>query len=264
MMDNLLALLLILLILALVITGGILLWRLLFESVTVNEYQMALKYHRGKLTERLGPGQYIYRKQHARIDLFEMRPQRLEVSGQEILTRDRAQIKLSLTASYQILDPAQLVRDQENYMDSLYTLIQLTLRDLVAEQDLETILAQRKNLQEDLTKALVVAQPLPGLKLLSIQVRDFMLAADLKRAYQELFKARQEAQVSLEKARGEMASLRSLANAARMMEKNPALMRLRLIHAMETTKGNTFVIHQADLSAQESVVPPAEDSNNEA
>jgi hypothetical protein len=69
-----------------------------------------------------------------------------------------------------------------------------------------------------------------------------MLSGEMKKVYAEAIKVKKEALISLEKARGEMATLRSLTNAAKMMEKNPELVKLRLIQTIEVSKGNTFII----------------------
>jgi hypothetical protein len=69
-----------------------------------------------------------------------------------------------------------------------------------------------------------------------------MLSGEMKKVYAEAIKVKKEALISLEKARGGMATLRSLTNAAKMMEKNPELVKLRLIQTIEVSKGNTFII----------------------
>jgi len=58
----------------------------------------------------------------------------------------------------------------------------------------------------------------------------------------KLFKARKEGEAALERARGETAALRSLANAARMLQDNPQLMQLRMLQAMGESAGNTLVV----------------------
>jgi hypothetical protein len=71
-----------------------------------------------------------------------------------------------------------------------------------------------------------------------------MFPADLKRAFADVLKAKQEGQAALERARGESASLRNLANAARVLEGNPALMNLRLMQSLTAAQnaGNTVVL----------------------
>jgi hypothetical protein len=71
-----------------------------------------------------------------------------------------------------------------------------------------------------------------------------MLPNDLKRAFADVLKAKQEGQAALERARGESAALRNLANAARVLEGNPALMNLRLMQSLTAAQhaGNTLVV----------------------
>jgi hypothetical protein len=66
----------------------------------------------------------------------------------------------------------------------------------------------------------------------------------------------------LERARGETAALRNLANAARMLEGNPALQNLRLLQSLNAVQnsGNTLILgvpggfvplkHQAKSAAE--------------
>ena len=83
-----------------------------------------------------------------------------------------------------------------------------------------------------------------GLNVLAVEVKDVMFPADLKRAFGEVLKAKQEGQAALERARGESAALRNLANAARVLEGNPALMNLRLMQSLSAAQnaGSTLVL----------------------
>jgi len=81
-------------------------------------------------------------------------------------------------------------------------------------------------------------------RVLAVEVKDAMFPANLKRAFSDVLKAKQEGQASLERARGESAALRNLANAARVLEGNPALMNLRLMQSLSSAQnaGSTLVL----------------------
>jgi hypothetical protein len=83
-----------------------------------------------------------------------------------------------------------------------------------------------------------------GINVHSVEVKDVMFPAELKRAFAEVLKSKQEGQAALERARGESAALRNLANAAKLLEGNPALMNLRLMQSLSAaqTAGNTLVL----------------------
>ena len=80
--------------------------------------------------------------------------------------------------------------------------------------------------------------------ILAIEVKDLMFPTELKRAFADVLKAKQEGHAALERARGESAALRNLANAARVLEGNPALMNLRLMQSLTASQnaGNTLVL----------------------
>jgi hypothetical protein len=108
----------------------------------------------------------------------------------------------------------------------------------------EALLTQRLDIGAQLTARVQPEAAKIGISVLALEVKDAMLPNDLKRAFSEVLKAKQEGQAALERARGEGASLRNLANAARVLEGNPALMNLRLMQSLSAAQnaGNTLVI----------------------
>ena len=88
-----------------------------------------------------------------------------------------------------------------------------------------------------------------GIKIIRIEIRDVMLSGELKGAYAGVITARKEAQAQQERARGEAASLRTFANAARVFENNPDLFRLRYLEALKAAGngyGNQLIIGVPD------------------
>lgn len=81
-----------------------------------------------------------------------------------------------------------------------------------------------------------------GLRLISVNLKDIMFPGKLKEVFAQVVNAKKEGLAALEKARGETAALRNLANAAKMLEGNPNLMQLRLLQAIKEPSGNTFVL----------------------
>jgi regulator of protease activity HflC (stomatin/prohibitin superfamily) len=70
-----------------------------------------------------------------------------------------------------------------------------------------------------------------GAELLEFHVRDVTLPAELRTAYSETARAKEEGRAKLERARADAAALRSMANAAQVLEAHPALLELRAIEA---------------------------------
>jgi len=72
--------------------------------------------------------------------------------------------------------------------------------------------------------------------------------------FSQVVRARHEGLAALERARGESAALRNLANAASLIEQRPALMQLRILQAIGQASGNTLVL---GMNGADDIVPVA-------
>jgi uncharacterized membrane protein YqiK len=116
------------------------------------------------------------------------------------------------------------------------------LRGAIGELPVEEILARRDDVSARLkTDASARLRPL-GIELHDAALRDITFPGELKKIFTQVVKARQEGLAALEKARGETAALRSLANAAQMVQRSPALLQLRLLQVLGQQGGNTVVL----------------------
>jgi hypothetical protein len=96
-----------------------------------------------------------------------------------------------------------------------------------------------------------------GIELLSVDVRDVMVPAELRRAYASVVTARHEGAATLERARGETAALRNLANAGRLLDDHPGLLSLRLVQELGAGGGNTLVLGLPDAAGAATAATPA-------
>jgi regulator of protease activity HflC (stomatin/prohibitin superfamily) len=176
--------------------------------------------------------------------LIDLRKTSMLVAGQEVLTADNVSLKLSLLVTCQITDPAKAAHETQNWVSDLYNNAQLAVRSVVGGVAVEALLNQRLEIGAQLLTRVQPEAAKVGVNVLAVEVKDVMLAADLKRAFADVLKAKQEGQAAFERARGESASLRNLANAARVLEGNPALMNLRLMQSLTAAQkaGNTLVL----------------------
>ena len=201
-------------------------------------------YHKGKFVGVLGAGRHIRWGRYFRLGAQDLRKGALVVAGQEVLTADNVGLKISLLVNYQVADPAKAAHESQNWQSDLYNGAQLALRAVVSGVAVEALLNQRLELGAQLLARVQQDSAKIGINLLAVEVKDVMFPAELKRAFAEVLKAKQEGHAALERARGESASLRNLANAARVLEGNPALMNLRLMQSLSAAQsaGNTLVL----------------------
>lgn len=234
------ALLLTLTLLVLAVAGVAL--RRSIRRVTVYEFERGLRYEAGRFRGVLEPGQYWLWTPSTTVRKIDVRPRVVPVTGQEVLSADGVALKASLAARYRVADPALAVNGVENYETALYTALQLALRAVIAGSPVEALLENRAGLGRQVTERAAEGVRTLGLEVEEADLKDLTLPGELKKIFTQVVRARQEGLAALEKARGETAALRSLANAAQMLERNPNLMQLRLLQVLGAQSGNTVVL----------------------
>jgi regulator of protease activity HflC (stomatin/prohibitin superfamily) len=214
----------------------------LVTATTVFEYERGLKFANGRLQGVLGPGRYWHRLGTTVIQRIDTRPSRVIVAGQEVLSADGVAIKASVAATVQIKDVERAVMGSDNYHAAIHTELQLALRAIASALPIEELLQKRADLPAELKKAAGPALAAVGIELQDASLRDLTFPGELKKIFAQVVKARQEGLAALEKARGETAALRNLANAASLIERNPSLMQLRALQVLGQQPGNTLVL----------------------
>jgi hypothetical protein len=130
----------------------------------------------------------------------------------------------------------------DNYQVAIHMELQLALRAIASRLPIEDLLQQRAAIPAELKK--MAGPPLAaiGIDLVDASLRDLTFPGELKKIFAQVVKARQEGLAALEKARGETAALRNLANAASLVDRNPSLMQLRALQVLAQQPGNTLVL----------------------
>ena len=212
--------------------------------VSVPEGSCGLVYRHGLYTRRNNAGRQVIWGRGWTITLMDLRKASLPVAGQEVLTADNVGIKASLAVVYEVVEPVKAAHETQNWLGDVYNATQLALRSVVGGVTIEALLTQRLEIGTQLLARVRPEAARVGVNVLTVEVKDVALPNDLKRAFADVLKAKQEGHAALERARGESAALRNLANAARVLEGNPALMNLRLMQSLGAARqaGSTFVV----------------------
>jgi regulator of protease activity HflC (stomatin/prohibitin superfamily) len=191
------------------------------------------------------------------VRFLEARPRIITIPGQELLSSDGVTLKVSLLLEVRISDPKAATLESANYEESLYARAQAALRIAIGEKPIEQILQSRADLSGRLQAEVEPAASALGLELKSISIKDIMFPGSLKEAFSQTARAKQEAQAALERARGETAALRSLANAARVFDNNPSLFQLRLLQAASESGKLVLTVTPPDAAPKGGTPEPA-------
>ena len=156
-----------------------------------------------------------------------------DVSGQEILTRDRVSLRINLSAAYQITDPMVAETQLANTDEFIYRELQLALRRAVGTRTLDEVLADKTSV--DSVIASDVTEPLAavGIDIKSVGIKDIILPGEMKDILNQVVLAEKTAQANNIRRREETAATRSLLNTAKLMDENPLLIRLKELETLE-------------------------------
>ena len=77
----------------------------------VENHEAGLLYVEGRLVERLSAGRHAYWTVGRKVAVMrlDLRPQAVEITAQEMLTKDRIALRVTLTAFRRIVDPERVV-----------------------------------------------------------------------------------------------------------------------------------------------------------
>ena len=206
-----------------------------FLFTIVPESHVGILYVDGKLIKTLEAGSYAYWKGRTSVEvsLIDLRLQNMEISGQEILTKDRVSLRLNFEAFYKILDPELVATEIAHLKDYLYKEFQFVLRKYIGTRTLDEILSDKESISEDIESTVSGKMKVMGIELKSTGVKDVILPGDMKNIMNQVVSAEKAAQANLIRRREEVAATRSLLNTAKMIESNPVLMRLKELEALE-------------------------------
>ena len=165
--------------------------------------------------------------------LFRSRLQVLEVSGQEILTKDKVALRLNLTTGYRITDPNLALSSLKNVQEYLYKELQFALRGAIGTKTLDELLEDKGAIDGEVLQYIQPKAEEYGVAIASVGVKDIILPGEMKTILAQVVEAEKSAQANVIRRREETAATRSMLNTARVMENNPMAMRLKEMEVLE-------------------------------
>lgn len=205
------------------------------RTFTVEAHEQGVLFIDWKFDRILMPGTYHWWKNSVPVHVLKVdtRQQQLEVSGQEILTKDKASLRLSFYVQYQVRDIQKALVDNKDYDKQLYVAIQLALREYIGGLTLDELLNRKGELAPFVLNATSAKAAQLGVELHNGGVRDIILPGDMRDIMNQVLMAEKKAQANIIMRREETASTRSLLNTAKLMEDNEMLWKLKEMEYVE-------------------------------
>ncbi|MFB9110751.1 slipin family protein [Flavobacterium gyeonganense] len=195
----------------------------------------ALLFVNGTFTTELKSGTHYFWNNAITIDVktIDMRQQQVEISGQELLTKDKAGLRINFFVRYQVVDILKALIENKDFEKQLYVLMQLALRAFVGGLTLDELLSKKDTIAHDIVTDVNSKVNELGLFISDAGIRDVILPGDMKEIMNQVLIAEKKAQANTIMRREETASTRSLLNTAKLMEENEMLWKLKEMEYVE-------------------------------
>lgn len=205
------------------------------RSYTVENYEKAVLFIDGKYAQTLPAGIYYWWKNSTSIVVgkADTRLQQVEINGQEILTKDKAALRINGYAQYRVVDIEKALLQNKDYERQLYVAFQLALREYVGTLGFDELLEKKESIVPFILEAVKSAAEELGVRVNGFGIRDIILPGDVKEIMNKVLVAEKNAQANSIMRREETASTRSLLNTAKLMEDNAMLWKLKEMEYVE-------------------------------
>ena len=221
----------------------------------LREYERGVVFRLGRLMDQRGPGLVLLTPAVDRMVRISLRTVTLTVPAQEIITRDNVPARVTAVAYYRVIDPNNAVTQVESFDSATLQIAQTTLRSVLGGADLDTLLAERDRLNDEL-QHIIDAQTEPwGIKVTSVEIKDVEIPESMQHAIARQAEAERERRAKIINAEGEFQAAAKLADAADVIGRNPTTLQLRYLQTLREIGGsqNSTVVFPMPIDLMKSV-----------
>ncbi len=198
----------------------------------LREYERGVIFRLGRLHGAKGPGLIFLIPIVDRIVKMDLRVVTIDVSKQEVMTRDNVPVTVDAVVYFRVMDPISAVVKVENYLKASSLIAQTTLRSVLGQSQLDELLAQREKINLQLQEIIDRHTDPWGVKVSSVEVRDVVLPDSMKRAMAKQAEAERERRAKIVNAEGEFQAAEKMVQAAAMIAEQPIALQLRFLQTM--------------------------------
>ena len=150
----------------------------------------------------------------------------------EVITRDNVPARVNAVAYFRVTDPARAVTEVEAYPVATSQIAQTTLRSVLGRADLDTLLADRDQLNDSLRRIIDEQTDPWGIKVTTVEIKDVEIPEAMQRAMARQAEAERERRAKIINSEGEFQAAEKLYEAAEILSRNPAALQLRYLQTL--------------------------------
>jgi len=220
------------------VLGVFLIVYLLAGLRVVYEYQRGVRFTFGRFVGLSGPGLRLVIPGIQRMTIVDLRVRTLDVPAQDCVTKDNISVHMNAVLYYRIIQAAKAVIEVEHFAYAISQLAQTTMRNLVGEEELDELLAEREKLSRRIRQIVDEFTEPWGIEVLSAEIKDVVLPDTMKRMMAKQAEAERERRAVIIRAEGEVVAAENWARAAGMLSAVPGGMHLRTLQTVNDLSGD--------------------------
>ncbi len=198
----------------------------------VREYERGVIFRLGRLVGAKGPGIFLIIPIVDKMVRITLRLVTLDVPPQEVITKDNVTTSVNAVLFFRVIDPCASVVEVQNYVEATRQIAMTTLRSVLGGVELDQVLSEREKINLQL-QTIIDEQTDPwGIKVKTVEIKDVKIPVDMQRAIARQAEAERERRAKIINAQGELQAASKLAEAAAIIEKNPAALQLRYLQSL--------------------------------
>ncbi|MFV1975983.1 MAG: slipin family protein [Candidatus Scalindua sp.] len=217
----------------------------------VKQYEKGIVFRFGRLLNVREPGFNMIIPIVDRMTKVSLRIVTMVLNPQEVITKDNVTVKVDAVVYFKVIDPVKAVINVQNYQRATIQLALTTLRSVLGQSDLDDLLSKRDQINTRMREIIDVQTEEPwGVKAILIEVKDVLLPESMQRAMAKQAEAEREKRAKIIHAHGEQQAAKTLAEAAEILQSQPASLQLRYLQTlveMAGEKNSTIIPLPVDI-----------------
>jgi len=198
----------------------------------LNQYERGVVFLLGKYIGTRNPGISVVPLALARMKKVSLRIMAIDIPAQDVITRDNISVKVNAVLYMRVADPALAVMEIQDYLYATGQLAQTTLLSVLGQVELDELLADRKKVNELLRQIIDERTEYWGIEISAVEIKDVLLPEGMRRAIARQAEAERERRAKVINAQGELQASEALAQAARVLQSQPASIQLRYLQTV--------------------------------
>lgn len=223
---------------------GAVVFIILISLRQINQYERGVKFTMGRYTGMVNPGWRIIIPIFQSMKKVDIRVKAVDVPDQECITKDNVTVRVNAVIYYKVADAGKAIIEVENFYYAISQFAQTTMRNIVGEVELDTLLGERDKISDRIQEIVDKATDPWGIKVDSVELKDIVLPELMQRTIGKQAEAEREKRAVIIKAEAEVASAENMAKAATTLSNAPGALHLRTLQSINdisSDQSNTIV-----------------------